>query len=274
MKKIFIFIFVIQSFNLTAQEKTFIKEFTYNASDIDSKFSSRTIATKEIRSLLLNEVGVYVESESILTTSEVGDKFSQDFVENISILSAGITKIIILDETWNGETFWMKASITIDEKSLEESLKQLIADRQKIKELEETKQKLETTVKEIARINKELEDNKSANLEEIAEKYNDEIKELVAIDQLKSGNSKMYEDAGAVVDYSIAIKSDPDYAIAYFNRGLAYANLGNSDDAIADFTTALKLEPNDAIAYRNRAVSHEQKGDFNAAITTLTHQLN
>ena len=55
-----------------------------------------------MRSLLLDEIGSYVESESILTTSEVGDKFSQDFVENISTITAGITKFKILEETWNG----------------------------------------------------------------------------------------------------------------------------------------------------------------------------
>jgi|TARA_B110000240_G_C13448735_1_gene431546 hypothetical protein len=32
----------------------------------------------------------------------VGDKFSQDFVENISTITAGITKFKILEETWNG----------------------------------------------------------------------------------------------------------------------------------------------------------------------------
>ena len=122
MKKIFPFLFVILSFSLVAQEKTFIRDFTYNASDVDSKVSCRAIAIKELRALLLNEIGFYVESESILTTSEVGEKFSQDFVENISTITAGITKLVIIDETWDGKTFWMKASITIDEKSLEESL--------------------------------------------------------------------------------------------------------------------------------------------------------
>ena len=33
------------------------------------------------------------------TTLEVGDKFSQDFAENISTISAGVTKLKILEET-------------------------------------------------------------------------------------------------------------------------------------------------------------------------------
>ena len=272
MKKVLPFLFVILSFSLSAQEKTFIRDFTYNASDLDSKVSCRAIAKKELRSLLLDEIGSYVESESILTTSEVGDKFSQDFVENISTISAGITKFKILEETWNGKTFWMKASITIDKKSIEESLKQLIADRQKIKELEQTKQKLETSEKEIARLNKELEENKSANLEEIAEKYNAEIKMLVAIDYLESGNDKAFSEdyAGAIVDYTIAIKSNPDYAVAYYNRGIAYKALGEYNAAIADYTTAIRLDPDYAVAYNNRGAAYDGLGENNTAISDFT----
>ena len=225
-----------------------------------------------MRSLLLDEIGSYVESESILTTSEVGDKFSQDFVENISTISAGITKFKILEETWNGKTFWMKASITIDKKSLEESLKQLIADRQKIKELEQTKQKLKTSEKEIVRINKELDENKSANLEEIAEKYNAEIKMLVAIDYYESGWDKAFSEdyAGAIVDLTIAIKSNPNYAAAYNNRGIAYKALGDYNTAIADYTTAIRLDPSDAKAYNNRGIAYWNLGDYNTAIADFT----
>ena len=271
MKKVLPFFFVILSFSLIAQEKTFIRDFTYNASDLDSKVSCRAIAKKELRSLLLDEIGSYVESESILTTSEVGDKFSQDFVENISTISAGITKFKILEETWNGKTFWMKASITIDKKSLEESLKQLIADRQKIKELEQTKQKLKTSEKEIARINKELDENKSANLEEIAEKYNAEIKMLVAIDYYESGWDKAFSEdyAGAIVDLTIAIKSNPNYADAYVARGYAYYDLGKYKSAIADYTTAIRLDP-DAYAYYNRGNAYFDLGEYNTAIADYT----
>ena len=252
MKKIFPFLFVILSFSLVAKEKTFIRDFTYNASDVDSKVSCRAIAIKELRALLLNEIGFYVESESILTTSEVGEKFSQDFVENISTITAGITKLVIMDETWDGKTFWMKASITIDEKSLEESLKQLIADRQKMKELEQTKQRLQSSEKEIARINQELNDNKAANLEELAEKYNAEIKKIVAIDHYESGLNKCYLDdyAGAIIDFTIAIKSAPYFASAYNNRGVAKSKAGLP--YCSDFKKACELGEERACGWYNQ----------------------
>src|SRR5882724_867921 len=94
-------------FSVYSQEKTFVKEYTYKASEADSKVSCRAIAINQLRTRLLNELGVYVESNQVLTTKDVSNKFTQDFAENISTISAGITKLDVLGETWNGETFWM-----------------------------------------------------------------------------------------------------------------------------------------------------------------------
>ena len=88
---------------LIAQEKTFEREYTYKASELDSKISCRAITINELRTQLLNEIGVYVESESILKTSDVSGKFAQDFVENIATISAGITKIEVLEEKQKAE---------------------------------------------------------------------------------------------------------------------------------------------------------------------------
>lgn len=145
------------STKLVAQEVTFEREFTYVASEVDSKVDCRAIATNHLRTELLNEVGVYVENEQLLKSADVGGEFSQDYIENIVTLTAGITKLEILEERWNGETFWMKAAITIDKQSLEQSLKQLIEDRQKAKDFEALKQELSATTAELDRLKKEAE---------------------------------------------------------------------------------------------------------------------
>lgn len=69
---------------------------------------------------------------------------------------------------------------------------------------------------------------------------------------------------GAIADFSRAIELDPkeDYhgaedfipiigldqynAIAYYNRGCVYSNIGDYDHAIADWEAALKIDPNNA----------------------------
>jgi hypothetical protein len=156
-KSLAIAMVALSTINLSAQEKTFEREYTYVASEMDSKISCRAVATNQLRIELLNEIGVYIENEQLLKSVEVDGEFSQDFVENMVTLTAGITKLEVLEERWNGETFWMKAAITIDKKSLEESLTQLIQDRQKEQELEALKQELTATTAELDRLKKETE---------------------------------------------------------------------------------------------------------------------
>jgi len=49
--------------------------------------------------------------------------------------------------------------------------------------------------------------------------------------------------AQAIMDFTEAIRLRPDYAEAYYNRGLAYGEIGNMKSAIADFSEAMQLDP-------------------------------
>ena len=74
----------------------------------------------------------------------------------------------------------------------------------------------------------------------------------------------------AITDYSEAIKLDPTNALAYFNRGNAYDQLGEHDLAIADYTEAIKLDPTDPDAFNNRGQAYDNKGEFDLAIADYT----
>ena len=61
----------------------------------------------------------------------------------------------------------------------------------------------------------------------------------------------------AIEDYDEAIRLKPEKAsLAYANRGLAYANLGQLQRAIKDFDEAIRLDPRQAQAYAGRAFAH------------------
>ena len=45
----------------------------------------------------------------------------------------------------------------------------------------------------------------------------------------------------AIVDFDEAIRLDPEYANAYYNRGIAYGNLGQQELADRDFARAKSL---------------------------------
>ena len=59
-----------------------------------------------------------------------------------------------------------------------------------------------------------------------------------------------YKDA--ITDYDIAIDKDPNYAEAYYLRGLARGSLKQREDSIVDFDDAIRLNPNRAEAYYER----------------------
>jgi tetratricopeptide (TPR) repeat protein len=261
---------------LYSQEKTFVKEYTYKASEADSRVSCRAIATNQLRSMLLDELGVYVESNQLLKTDDVSGKNSQDFTENISTISAGITKLNILGESWNGETFWMKAAITVDTTSLQESLKRLSEDRQKVKELTELKQRLDNANQKLAELTQALNDQKENNSKAVlAERYNTKISEISAANSMYTAKAKFESNdySGAIEEFNRVIALDPSYALAYAYRGHAKVKLGNYADAIQDFNRAIELRPKFDVVYLDRGCAKNFSGDYQGAMTDFTRAI-
>src|SRR5262249_24985204 len=64
----------------------------------------------------------------------------------------------------------------------------------------------------------------------------------------------------AMVHYEEAIKLQPNYADAYYNRGNVLFAKGRVDEAIADWETALQIQPNDADAHTGLGNALLRKG--------------
>lgn len=73
----------------------------------------------------------------------------------------------------------------------------------------------------------------------------------------------------AIADYSKAIELAPGHALAYFNRAYAYGEIGDYDKAIADSSKAIELNPGDAQAYYNRGLDYDNKGEVSRAVSDL-----
>jgi tetratricopeptide (TPR) repeat protein len=80
---------------------------------------------------------------------------------------------------------------------------------------------------------------------------------------------------GALADYTQAIKLNPKFAFAYYNRGNIWGDLGDYKRAIADYTQAIKHQP-DADMYNNRGAAQRDLGNHQAAIDDYSQaiQLN
>jgi tetratricopeptide (TPR) repeat protein len=74
----------------------------------------------------------------------------------------------------------------------------------------------------------------------------------------------------AIADYTKAIETDARYAEAYVNRALSRVENGEYDLAIADSNTALRIEPSSGFAYLARAFAYDLSGRYDLAIKDYT----
>ncbi len=221
-----------------ASIKVFEREYTYQASEADSKLSSRTVSLAEVKRLLLEELGTYLES-----VTEV--KNFQLTKDQIPALTAGIVRVEVLDERWDGKTYWLKARIAADPEGVVKSIDALRRDREKTRELEEIKKRADLLLAENKRLKDELKTAEGKLSEKRQEEYTQGIKKLNATEWFQRGISLWQSDniGEAIEAFTRAIESDPKYARAYYERGAMYGLLGNNRQAIGDLDRAIELDP-------------------------------
>ena len=125
-----IILFLLIFFSATtghAKETSFIREYTYKASDLDSKVSARNNTLKLIKAGVLEEIVTYVYNDSSLKQSQSGDEFRSSFIQRTSASSAGFVKTRILEENWNGFEMRIKAEVTADTEKVREELERALA---------------------------------------------------------------------------------------------------------------------------------------------------
>lgn len=70
----------------------------------------------------------------------------------------------------------------------------------------------------------------------------------------------------AIDQFSQALRIDPKFVLAYYNRALALQHLGEAQRAIQDYSEAIRLEPHFVDAYANRGVVYENLQQYERAI--------
>ena len=107
-----------------AESRTFVREYYYQAGESDSKITSRTKALTEVKRLLLEEIGVYLESYINYSEEQDGDRISNQFLKKeIEQISAGIT-----DKAKESEIASLRQSLENEQEKLrqqEENLQRL-----------------------------------------------------------------------------------------------------------------------------------------------------
>jgi hypothetical protein len=88
-----------------------------------------------------------------------------------------------------------------------------------------------------------------------------------AATQLADGlNFAWQGDLDRAIDaFGDAIRTSPDFSLAYLNRGLAYQAKGDLRRALADFNRAVSSDRDNAAAYYHRSELHRARGDTQRA---------
>ena len=277
MKHLWLILFILFSSSLFADEKTFIREYTYSALKQDTKETARRVALYEIKMILLEEVGVYIQSEFDMKEWEekIGEKItSGEFTEHkLTSITAGVTKTEILEEKWtkkwNKQEFYLRAKITLDPNDIQNKISAVINDRQKLKELEQVKKKADDAYAEIEQLKIQLAQSTSENEElRLTQAYKKEADILSAADWFNKGyNAAMNKEYDKAISFLLrGIALDPNNATAYINLGLTYEKQGNLTKAIPLWEKAIALDPNYASAYFNLGLAYYNQGNTTKAI--------
>lgn len=240
---------------------TLQKDYTYQAGEADNQFTSRALAVEQVKRLLLEELGTYLGRET-------GAKNSDLTTEQIIVLAAGVVRIDIVDEKWDGQACHIRAKITADPKEVKRSIESLRQDFLNAKEVIETRKRADGLIKEIERIKTELPTGAGERKERLQQEYYEKVNELNALDWLENGKSLAFSGnfRGAVDSYSRAIELDPKLTGAYWNRGLAYGELEDYRQAIRNFDRVVELDPQNMRAYVKRGIAYGRAGDYPEAI--------
>ena len=165
---------------VSAETKTFVKEYTHYAGDEDSRNSCRIIALREVKRLLLEELGTYLESQTEVQNFQLTK-------DQITTLTAGIVSTEVIEDKWDGKAYWLKAKIAAHPQDVVKSIDSLRKDREKVKELAGLRKKSEELLKENERLNKELKTARGDAKRESTQAYKQNIDNLSATEWFEKG---------------------------------------------------------------------------------------
>lgn len=86
--------------------------------------------------------------------------------------------------------------------------------------------------------------------------------------------ARLGERQKSIADFNHALRLQPDLVVAFYNRGFVYFSEGEYQRAVADFSEALRLDPRFAAAYNNRGTAYGAVGQFERAIADFNRALH
>lgn len=261
MRSLFMLICIVTSFipnDTNGAEVSFQERYRYEAGEADSKLSCRAVSLVEIKRLLLERLGSYIETESTVENMQLTR-------DEVTTFSAGVVKTEILDEVWDGKHYSMIARIVVDPKEVVELVR-----------------KIKSNPREIEKVRKLEEINADAamRISDLRTKLVNMQNDLVNLNRDQEKSQKIIDAWGsyqrgidlrvdgeyekAIEAFNLAIQANQNY-LTYYQRGRTHMKLKNYRKAVADFSKTVELNPKiiNAFFFRGKAygkLGKKQKG--------------
>lgn len=214
MKKTIISILIFSLCLVFAGQKEFVRDYTYQASEIDSKVTARTNASTEIRNILLREIGQFIISTQSMSNND-------DYSEKVQAITAGIVEMVIITEKWNGQEYYIQAKMTVDEKDVEKRINEIMKDYQRTNEFRDARKRALEAEMEVM----SMRNNKAA-----PNSYKEKVTLLAVEDDFTSAMAA-YENGryAASLEYlNNSLKSGANKANIYYMLGKVYAGMNET----------------------------------------------
>ncbi|MDY6904360.1 MAG: hypothetical protein SWH61_06715 [Thermodesulfobacteriota bacterium] len=242
-----------------AKAEVFIEQYVYNAGESDSKLTCRTVSLIETKRLLLEKIGIYLQSRTEMRDYQITK-------DEVVALTAGIVKLEILKETWNGEVYSLTAKIEADPSDIARSIDELRKQQGSMEKVQKLQQVNDDALAQIRAMQAEMEAMQS---------------DLLRLNQDASANEGLlnawgqYEKAvelrqsgdlkEAIKLLNIVINNNPTTP-AFFERGMAYLEKKKYRAAIADMSVVLEEKPDMRGALWARGIARMNMGDRSGRI--------
>ncbi|WP_435276641.1 hypothetical protein ACMAZF_06700 [Psychrobium sp. nBUS_13] len=223
---------IIDSFKAVSSKKHFVKEYTYKAGEDDSKNTARKKALIQLKILLVEEIGTYIESELNIQQSIKSGHALNEVKKEIRTISAGITQTKILDQKWDGSVLYLKASVAIDPNSVTQGISEVLKSRANRQEIGELRLILKDKSSKFSLQSQQLKSiqNKLATQEFIRKTKENELVRMK--DELSKANillSKYHAEENKITtrlhEIKNIIRQKTDKVMRYVERGMVYTEM-------------------------------------------------
>ena len=268
-----------------AEVKVYTRTVRQPFSGSQSPDDARVAAVARAKRDVLERAGIYIERLFIVKEYLKDRQQDIDIADELLAISSAVFKAEIISEKkyLEGDTFGLEivARVEVDTSILEERVESLLKNREmveKYREIQQREKKLLAKLDALEAENRRLKELSGRQEQKLRIRFRQSSNQLAAVKWFKKAhalwqNDRYTDPETAIEYYSQAIRLDPGYSAAYYNRGLAYHDLKQYRRSIQDYNEAIRLDPEFTSAYNNRGnafsdLQHYQwaLNDYNQAL--------